>query len=140
MDSKKGGVVGGASEQSYQQVMRRSGLQVHGRVFDCVFEVLLLPPLLLPRGAYLVALHLPCLPSPNLPMTSHFFSPLPGGAWLELVHVALGLAGGSVSSAFWQNFGRSFVLFAVVDTFSAPKVVAWLPALLLAWSGGELIR
>jgi hypothetical protein len=54
--------------------------------------------------------------------------------------VALGLAGGSVSSAFWQNFGRSFVLFAIVDVFNTPKGLAWLPALLLAWSGGELIR
>ncbi|GAB5029867.1 Hypothetical protein NocV09_00200040 [Nannochloropsis oceanica] len=63
-----------------------------------------------------------------------------GGAWLELVHVFLGLAGGSVSSAFWQNFGRSFVLFAIVDAFNTPTGLAWLPALLLAWSGGELIR
>lgn len=59
---------------------------------------------------------------------------------MELVHVALGLAGGSVSSAFLQNFGRSFVLFAIVDAFATPKTVAWLPALLLAWAGGELIR
>ncbi|TFJ87445.1 hypothetical protein NSK_000799 [Nannochloropsis salina CCMP1776] len=62
------------------------------------------------------------------------------GAWLELVHVALGLAGGSVSSAFWQNFGRTFVLFAIVDSFQTPRTVAWLPALLVAWSCGELVR
>jgi len=91
----------------------------------------------------------PSLSSPSLPSLhlSLAFYPNPlhyphptGGAWLELVHVALGLAGGSVSSAFWQNFGRSFVLFAIVDAFNTPKGLAWLPALLLAWSGGELIR
>ena len=81
------------------------------------------------------------LPSPFIPPPKPLIFPHhTGGAWLELVHVALGLAGGSVSSAFWQNFGRSFVLFAIVDAFNTPKGLAWLPALLLAWSGGELIR
>ena len=91
-------------------------------------------------------------PLPPSPLSFHSSLALPpfssptfssrqtGGAWLELVHVTLGLAGGSVSSAFWQNFGRSFVLFAIVDAFNTPKGLAWLPTLLLAWSGGELIR
>lgn len=76
----------------------------------------------------------PPYPKPTHPPT------LSGGAWLELVHVLLGLAGGSVSSAFWQNFGRWFVLFCIVDAFETGKHSAWLPSLLLAWSAGEMIR
>jgi hypothetical protein len=61
-------------------------------------------------------------------------------AWLEPLHVALGLAGGGALSSALQCLARTVITEVVMRDFEPPKHSPWLLPVLLAWTAIELVR
>lgn len=61
-------------------------------------------------------------------------------SWLEVLHAAVGLAGGGIGAAFIQALGRSAILLVLVEASATARASVCAPLLIAAAAGSDLVR
>jgi very-long-chain (3R)-3-hydroxyacyl-CoA dehydratase len=100
--------------------------------------------------AYLLAVHVSThlsAPPSTRPNLGFLFTAVSSSAlvaqrlsWLEVLHAAVGLAGGGVGAAFVQALGRSAVLLVLVQRVEAARTSVFALTLIAAATGSEMLR